>query len=185
MLLDFIKIYRYYFLIALFVAILLSVSNFSNENNILNYILISLGSLLTPFLYELDYLIYAYLLDTDAPFSITLRNLLKAKRFRAAFLYAHENGAEMTFSIFRSVLVVLGVFGVAFILVFSPSPPLFSLGVVLSFLLTSLYLQISSLYTGTWKMWYSSFDTELKESYIKAIIILEVLIYIFFIFQVL
>ncbi len=183
MLVKIFNIYKFYFLISAFVALLLAIAYY--PLSILGYFLIFLGAFLSPFLYEIDYFVYAYILDPDSPFSITLRNLILAKNYKGAFIFAHENNKDMSYSVLRSILVVLGVLGIAFILILSPNTSLFSIGIVLSFLLTSIYLQVVSLYTNSWKMWYSSFEIPIDKKYAQLIIGAQLVIFIFFILQIL
>lgn len=176
------EVYKIYFLISLIVTILLLLGNY-NEGW-LTIVLIVFGAFFTPFLYELDYLIYVYIVEPESEVSKNISMLLKQKNFIGAFLYAHENSTDFNNTIFRSILMVISIFALAFLIVFSPIN-FFAKSVVMTFLLTTLYLETTSFLDGTWKAWYSFFDWTPKEIAAKAFVGFQYLLYVIFIFQIL
>ncbi|PIR43797.1 hypothetical protein COV24_00975 [candidate division WWE3 bacterium CG10_big_fil_rev_8_21_14_0_10_32_10] len=177
-----IDIYKIYFAISLLVALVLLLGHYND--GLLVIILIIVGALLTPFIYELDYLLYAYVVDPSAPVSSQLQNLIKGKNYKGAFLYAHENTNDFDSTVFRSILMVVSAFGIGFLLIFSPVNIL-ARSVILSFILTTIYLEIVSFTDGSWENWYSFFDTPPKEIYAKVFIGLQIAVFMVFLFKVL
>lgn len=174
-------IYKAYFLISLLVAIVLILANINASVWFLSLIVV--GALLTPFLYELDFLIYAYLLEPSTKPAKTVKSLIEQKNYKGAFLYSHENTSEFESTVFRSILMVIGAFGVGFLLLFSFVNPL-AKAMVLSFLLTSIYLQTLSFTNNSWRSWYDFIDFVPKEKFAKIFLVAQYFIYLLFLLRV-
>jgi hypothetical protein len=174
-------IYKIYFLISCIISTLLILANLGSAWYV--YVLILLGSFLTPFLYELDFVLYAYILDPESEVSRGIKNLIVSKNYSGAFLYAHEHSANFENAVLRSVLMVIGVFAVGFLLLFSFSN-YFAISIILTYLLTSLYLQTLSFATNSWRAWYAFFDFVPKEKFAKGFLIIQYFVFLIFIIQI-
>ena len=170
-----------YFLISVVVAFVLLIGNY-NEG-VWAILLITLGALITPFIYELDYFLYVYFVDPESEISKQIRTLMAAKNYSGAFLYSHENAIHFDNTVFRSILMVVCAFSVGFLFLFSPVN-FFAKSVILSFLLTTLYLETKSFFEGSWKTWYSFINWIPKEKYAKIFLGLQYLIFLVFLFRV-
>lgn len=174
-------IYKVYFLISLLVSTLLIIANIPSP--IYVYVLIVLGSFLTPFLYEIDFLLYAFILDPQNEVSKNIRSLLKQKNYSGTFLYAHEHAQSLENDVLRSIFMVIGVFAIGFMLLFGYANYL-AISVVLTYLLTSLYLQTLSFGNNSWRAWYSFLDFVPKENVAKAFLAIQYVIFVIFILRV-
>ncbi|MBP7859974.1 hypothetical protein KA001_03390 [Patescibacteria group bacterium] len=174
-------IYKIYFLISFVVFFLLTFLFF--DKSYLTVILLFLGSFLAPFLYEIDILIFVFILEPHSEYSKNIRGYILSKNYKSAFVYAHEHVVNMTSSIFRSLILVLLVYALAFLLFFGFANP-FSKAVVLSYLLTSLYLQTLSFANNSWRSWYSFIEFIPKIKYAKILLILEYILFLVLIYKI-
>lgn len=173
-------IYKIYFLISLVIFSLLTFLFF--DEGYLALFFLFLGAFLTPLLYEADIFIFAFVLEPHTEYSKNIQKYVSVKNFKAAFIYAHEHIVNMTSSIFRSLILVLLVFALGFLLFFSFASP-FSKAVVLSYLLTSLYLQTISFANDSWRSWYSFIEFIPKIRYAKILLFLEYLLFLILIYK--
>ena len=176
------EVYRTYFLISLVVFIFIALGNF-DKINMLWLIPVFIGTILLPFVYELDYVFYAYLIEPESKFSSDLRNLIEVKNYKGAFVYAHENENLISNSVLRSIITVIGAFAITFLAVFTFSN-LITESILLTFLLTSLYLQILSFINGSWRNWYNFLDFVPKIKIAKIFLLIQFIFYIIFLFQI-
>lgn len=177
------NIYKVYFLISLVVSAVIILGNLSSGWVLV--VLVILAALLTPFIYELDYILEAYIIEPNSEYAQGFKSLIKTKNFNGAFLYAHENKILSEASIFRSGLTALASFAIAFLLVFSKTN-IFASTLILTFLLTTLYQQVLSFYDNSWRSWYTGFLTFTpKEIYAKIFLGIQFLIFLYFLIQVL
>jgi|GEM_PF-4301336 len=174
-------IYKIYFFISLLVSVILVVANIPSPYYV--YILIVIGAFLTPFLYELDFLLYAFILDPSNEVSKNIRSLLKQKNYGGTFLYAHENSQSLENDVLRSIFMVIGVYAIGFMLLFGYSNYL-AISIVLTYLLTSLYLQSLSFGNNSWRAWYSFLDFVPKENVAKAFLAVQYVVFVIFILKV-
>ncbi len=175
------EVYRTYFLISIAVFALIVLANFEKVN-ILWFIPVFIGCVLLPFVYELDYIFYAYLIEPESKFSNDLKQLILVKNYRGAFVYAHENENLISNSVVRSVLTVVGAFGITFLSVFTFTN-LVSQSILLTFLLTSIYLQTLSFFNGSWRNWYNFLEFVPKIKIAKLFLAIQGVFYIIFLFQ--
>lgn len=175
-------VYKIYFLISLVVFVLVFLANYEKVNIFL-FIPAFFATLLVPFLYELDYIFQAYIIEPESAFSTTIKNLVTQKNYRGVFIYAHENEGVILNSVLRSVITVLGIFAIAFLSIFTFSNVV-SQSILLSFLLTSIYLQTISFVNGSYRSWYSFLDFIPKASAAKAFLVTQYLVFIFFLLSI-
>lgn len=176
------NIYRMYFLISILVSAVIILLNL--DGGLITFILVALAAICTPFIYELDYILEAYIIEPGSEYAKNFKILIDNKNFNGAFVYAHENKTLSEASIFRSIITVVAGFGIAFLLVFS-NTNIFANTLILTFLLTTLYQQLLSFYDSSWKKWYTSFfEFTPKEIYAKIFLGLQFLTYLYFLIQV-
>ena len=176
------EVYRIYFLISFTVFLLFVLANL-DKFNLVYFILVFLGAFMVPFLYELDYLLYAYILEPNTNFSVTIKSLLQQKNYRGVFIFAHENEISMSNSIFRSILLVIGVFAIAFLSMYTFSN-IVSQTILLTFLLTSLYLQTASFINNSYRSWYSFLDFVPKITVAKIFLAVQYILYLLFLLSI-
>ena len=175
------NIYRVYFLISLLVSAVIILGNLSGGWVL--FLMVVLAALLTPFIYELDYVLETYIIEPNSEYSISFKSLIKSKNFKGAFLYAHENKALSEASVFRSGLTTLASFAIAFLLIFSKTN-IFASTLILTFLLTTLYQQVLSFYDNSWRKWYTGFfEFTPKEIYAKIFLGIQFLVFLYFLLQ--
>ena len=176
------EVYKIYFLISLAVFVLIVLANFDKINP-LYFIPIFIGAFMVPFLYELDYILYAYTVEPTTNFSTTIKSLLQQKNYKGVFIFAHENEISVNNSIFRSILLVIGVFAVAFLSMYTFSN-IVSQTILLTFLLTSIYLQTVSFVNNSYRSWYSFLDFVPKIIVAKIFLGLQYVVYLLFLLSI-
>lgn len=182
MIIKLLEVYRTYILISVVVFILVVLANLEKVNPLM-FIPIFLGCVLIPFIYELDYIFYSYLIEPEAKFSQDIKSLMQQKNYKGVFVYAHENESLLTNSVLRSIITVLGTFAITFLSLFTFTN-LVSESILLTFLLTSLYLQSISFFNGSWRSWYNFIEFIPKAKAAKAFLILQFLIFVIFLLRI-
>jgi len=176
------KIYRIYFLISVVVSFLLIILNLNKDTFF--YIQVLIGAFLTPFVYELDYILYAYFLDPDAKVSKFFKEGFKQKKYLQSLNYAHQHNLDFSGTVLRSILMVLAVYGLAFLILFSNAQPI-AISMTLTFLLTTLYLQTISVFNNTYKTWYEIIEFTPSENVAKIVLFIEYLVFFIFLTKLL
>lgn len=175
-------VYKIYFLISLVVFILVFLANYEKVN-VLFFIPAFIGTLLIPFIYELDYIFQAYIIEPESTFSKNIKILMTQKNYRGVFIYAHENEGVILNSVLRSVITVVGIFAIAFLSIFTFSNVI-SQAILLAFLLTSVYLQTLSFVNGSYRSWYSFIDFIPKVKAAKIFLVIQYIVLIFFLLSI-
>ena len=108
------------------------------ETNIINVILVLAGSLLGTFLLDLDYLVFAFIVEPNHHFSQRLRELVVQKNLDGALLYIDHNKSAIPrltlhSALFQSVLAVITLY------VLTSSNDIFGQAFVISGFLQSIY----------------------------------------------
>lgn len=182
MLKKLIEVYKIYFLISLAIFLLVVLANFDKVPTFY-FVFVFIGAFMVPFLYELDYILYAYILEPTTNFSISIKNLLNQKNYKGVFIFAHENEISITSSVFRSILLVISIFAVAFLSIYTFSN-IISQTILLTFLLTSIYLQTISFVNNSYRSWYSFLDFVPKITIAKIFLMMQYLVYLLFLLSI-
>lgn len=125
------------------------------ENDILNLIVLAIGTLLGTFVLDLDYIIHAYFVDPEAQFSKMVISYIKHKDINGllTFINVHKNDIEdktLNSALFQVVL------GGAALFVISSEAGIFVKALVLSTFLNSIYRFMESFMEGRTTQWFWS-----------------------------
>lgn len=138
-----------------------------------NLVLISIASIAGTFVLDLDYIIYAYFLDPDKPFSKTLRGYLNSKDFSNAISHIYYNRSDVKEKTLNSVLFQIVLAGVNLI-VLSSTSNIFFKAFTLSVFVNSIYKMTDYYFDGKAEEWF----WELKNAPDKKSIILYTIVLI-------
>ncbi|MFC1756247.1 hypothetical protein ACFLZK_02540 [Patescibacteria group bacterium] len=115
--------------------------------------LAALGAFLGTFVLELDYFVYAYFLEPEKSFSITLRGFMQHKDLGGALNHMYFNKEEVKEKTLNSVLFQIALAG-ASIFVASSSTNLFLKSFVLSIFANSIYKMADYYFDNKSDQWF-------------------------------
>ena len=148
---KFLTIYKVPLLISLTLGIVLVSVDLTREP--IQIATIFLASLLGTFFLDLEYVIYAFLMEPNKDFSKTFRSFIKHYDFSNAAQYIEIHKNEIKDKTLNSALfqVILAIFA---IFVVSSSTQLFTRALVVSVLANSIYKLIEARYEGRLEDWF-------------------------------
>ncbi len=150
---TFLNAYKIPFLLSLTVGIILIALRV--EKDVLNIILILLGSLLGMLILEIDYVLYAYFLEPEKEFSKTLQGYITHKDFKGSINYIYFHKTEVKDKTLNSALFQV-VLGILMIFVMSSDTSLLIKSLIISTYVNSIYIMLYEYFEGRIKDWFWS-----------------------------
>lgn len=114
---------------------------------------IILGSLLGTFVLDLDYIIYAFIIEPNADFSKSLQSYIKHKDFGNAFQYVQYHKNDMGEGTLNSVVFQLALAGIALFGVSAASSYLIK-ALILSTFANSIYRLLILYFANDYDEWF-------------------------------
>jgi len=115
--------------------------------------LAALGAILGTFVLELDYFVYAYFLEPEKTFSVTLKGFMQHRDFAGALDHIYFNKEEVKEKTLNSVLFQIALAGVS-IFVTSSSTGLFIKTFILSAFANSIYKMADYYFDNKSDQWF-------------------------------
>jgi len=115
--------------------------------------LTALGAVLGTFLLELDYFVYAYLLEPEKSFSTTLRGFIAHRDYTGALNHIYYNKEEVKDKTLNSVLFQIALAGTALFVAASTSGLLIKT-LILSTFANSIYKMADYYFEGKTNQWF-------------------------------
>lgn len=113
----------------------------------------SLGTLLGTFALDLDYFVYAYFLEPEKSFSVSLRGFIEHKDFAGALNHIYYNREEVQDKTLNSVLFQIALAGTA-VFVSASSSSLLMKALILSIFANSIYKMADYYFDGKSDQWF-------------------------------
>lgn len=144
----------------------------------LNITEVVIGCLLGTFILDMEYILYAYILEPKEEFSKTIAGFIKYKDFKnlITFINEHKNDVKdksLNSILFQAILVPISIY-----VVFSPASLLIK-SFILSIYANSIYKLIECYFEGRSAEWFWAIKGTPKKEGVLGFIILLVLILLF------
>lgn len=134
-----------------------------------------LGGLLGTFVLDLEYVLYAYLLEPSREFSKTLLSYIKHRDIKNALLHIHHNKNQVTDKSLNSALFQI-VLGFLCIFVITSTRVLFAKALVLSTFASTVYKLLEHYFDNKIDEWFWSFKTKPNKQQVQTYIIGAILV---------
>ncbi len=115
--------------------------------------LIVLGAILGTFILDLDYVVYAFFLEPEKPFSINLKGFIEHKDLAGALNHIYYNKEEVKEKTLNSVLFQIALAGTA-VFVAASSTSLFMKVLIISAFANSIYKMADYYFDGKSDQWF-------------------------------
>ncbi len=142
-----------------------------------------IGSLFGTFVLEMEYVLYAYILEPKSEFAKTIFGYIKYKDYKSlvSFINEHKNDVKdksLNSALFQAILAPMSVF-----VVYS-SASLFIKALILSTFANSIYRLIECYFEGSTNNWFWAMRGNPKKEGVLAFIIGLILVLIFCLYMI-
>jgi len=144
-------IYKIQMLVSLALTIVIIATNVIKTPQAI--FLTALGAVLGTFLLELDYFVYAFFLEPEKSFSITLKGFVEHKDYTGAINHIYYNKEEVKDKTLNSVLFQIALAGTALFVASSTSGLLIKT-LILSTFANSIYKMVDYYFEGKTNQWF-------------------------------